>query len=365
VPPGAHREQDLAALDVDKLLAPASPDAPAGTDLSYDAAYMNLFSQAQGTPEQQVGETIVPATDPNWKDLREACVDILSRSKDLRVAVLAVVVAMKIDGFPGLDAGLRLLRGMIDKYWDTLYPQLDPSDNNDPLERVNILSAMAAPPETFGDPLKLQQRIREAPLSASSQLGRFSLHDITIAAGEASSDSSAPKADSSVIDASFDDTPLDMLQATADAIDSAIESAKQIEDTVEAKVGAAASADLAPLHKCLKDVRACLQRFLARRGVGDATEEGGQSPNGGAAGGGGGGSGPSLSGEVRSTHDVLLAIDRICQYYDRSEPSSPVPLLLKRARRLVSKNFLDIINDLSPSAIDQIRIISGTEEQQS
>src|SRR5439155_26871758 len=41
-------------------------------------------------------------------------------------------------------------------------------------------------------------------------------------------------------------------------------------------------------------------------------------------------------GEIRSPQDVVAALDRICFYYDRNEPSSPVPLLLQCARRLVS-----------------------------
>jgi type VI secretion system protein ImpA len=66
---------------------------------------------------------------------------------------------------------------------------------------------------------------------------------------------------------------------------------------------------------------------------------------------------------VRSTDDVLLAIDRICQYYERSEPSSPVPLLLRRARRLVCKSFLDIIDDLAPDSIGHIRTITGVKDE--
>lgn len=350
----------MPALDVDKLLKEVSPDSPAGEDLSYDGAYMALFNSAQGTPEQQVGETVVAATDPNWRELRDGCVDILARSKDLRVGVLSVVVALKMDGFPGLESGLSLLRGILEKYWDSLFPRLDPEDNNDPLERMNIVAALAAPPETFGDPLKFQKRIREAPLSSSAQLGRFGLHDIQAASGEAATSPDAPRVEMSVIEASFDDTPVEILQATSDAIERAIEHAKGIESFLDDKVGSAAP-DLSAFHACLKEVRTCLQRFLARRGIGDAAAEDGQSPNGQ---GGGGGGGPSLSGEVRSTNDVLLAIDRICLYYERCEPSSPVPLLLKRARRLVSKSFLDIINDLSPDAISQIRVISGSEPEQ-
>jgi type VI secretion system protein ImpA len=56
---------------------------------------------------------------------------------------------------------------------------------------------------------------------------------------------------------------------------------------------------------------------------------------------------------------VVAAIERICQYYERNEPSSPIPLLLKRAKRLVSKSFIDIVRDLSPDALAKLEVISG------
>jgi type VI secretion system protein ImpA len=58
---------------------------------------------------------------------------------------------------------------------------------------------------------------------------------------------------------------------------------------------------------------------------------------------------------------VIKALDKICQYYDRHEPSSPLPLLLKRAKRLASKNFLEIVQDLSPEALAQIQALGGVD----
>ena len=63
-----------------------------------------------------------------------------------------------------------------------------------------------------------------------------------------------------------------------------------------------------------------------------------------------------------SADDVRQMLDRLCEYYQRNEPSSPVPLLLRRARRLVGLGFADLMRDLSPDAIPQIEKISGTLE---
>ncbi|MBV8377938.1 MAG: hypothetical protein JO279_13160 [Verrucomicrobia bacterium] len=55
-------------------------------------------------------------------------------------------------------------------------------------------------------------------------------------------------------------------------------------------------------------------------------------------------------------------MQKICQYYERTEPSSPVPLVLKRAARLAEMDFMQIIQDLSPEAVSQIRAITGEKE---
>jgi type VI secretion system protein ImpA len=56
---------------------------------------------------------------------------------------------------------------------------------------------------------------------------------------------------------------------------------------------------------------------------------------------------------------VIQAIDRICEYYTANEPSSPVPLLLRRAQGLVAKSFYEILEDMIPDSVAQAQIIGG------
>ena len=67
----------------------------------------------------------------------------------------------------------------------------------------------------------------------------------------------------------------------------------------------------------------------------------------------------ALTGVVRNRDDVVLLLDKICGYYERHEPSSPLPLLLKRCRRLATLSFMDIVKDLAPSALQQVELIGG------
>lgn len=67
----------------------------------------------------------------------------------------------------------------------------------------------------------------------------------------------------------------------------------------------------------------------------------------------------ALGGVVRNRDDVVMLLDKICGYYERQEPSSPLPLLLKRCRRLATLSFMDIVKDLAPSALQQVELIGG------
>jgi type VI secretion system protein ImpA len=60
---------------------------------------------------------------------------------------------------------------------------------------------------------------------------------------------------------------------------------------------------------------------------------------------------------------VVRLLDWICEYYERHEPSSPLPLLLARCKRLVSASFLDIVRDVAPGAVSQVDILRGKDNQ--
>jgi hypothetical protein len=62
---------------------------------------------------------------------------------------------------------------------------------------------------------------------------------------------------------------------------------------------------------------------------------------------------------IANADDVVNCLDLICKYYAQAEPSSPVPILLQRARGLVRKSFFQVIDDLAPEAAAQLRSLAG------
>jgi len=69
-------------------------------------------------------------------------------------------------------------------------------------------------------------------------------------------------------------------------------------------------------------------------------------------------------GEIRSREDALRALDRVCDFLGRSEPTNPAPLLIRRAQRLMTMPFMDIIRELAPDATSRVESITGVAEGQ-
>ena len=242
-----------------------------------------------------------------------------------------------------------------------MFPLLDSDDNDDPTERLNALLPLNAAEQD--DPVKLGQHVIRIPLCRSRQMGSFSWRDVQIAKGERTIEESQTSAvpDMSVIDAAFKDTSADDLKGVYGAALEASDYLDKIEAVFSERASAGQTPDLGRLHKELEKIQQFLAGYLEEEvlpGAHDVTA--GAPPRTASV--------SSASDEIQSRSDVLHALDRICKYFDQHEPSSPIPLLLRRAQKLVSKNFLEIIQDVCPDAMRQIEVIGGsssTEQEDS
>jgi type VI secretion system protein ImpA len=335
-------------IDPDKFTTPLEDANPSGPNLEYDPDFQALERAQQGRPEQVIGDTVKPGEEPDWRDVRERAEGLLQRARDLRIAMALTFAQLRTDGFPGLAGGLAVLQGLLERQWDTVHPQLDAEDDNDPTSRVNSLLGLAAADG-------LLKALRETPVVQSKALGRFSLRDIRIASGKTAAPAALAEPPQQVqIDAAFLDADLGALQATAAAVAAALLHVGAIDRVLIDKVGARAP-ELKPLVLDLSELKHVLADKIGARGGAAAV---GESSAAGTAPGG-----AATSGEVGSREDVVRQIDRLCAYYRRHEPSSPVPLLLQRAKRLVSKDFLEIIRDLTPAGVAEAELIGGVEKK--
>lgn len=357
----------MSVLDLEKLLTELSDEAPCGEDLEYDSSFQELERSTQGKEEQQFGDTIVPAEEPDWKAVKKSAVEILGQTKDLRVGVHLARALLRLDGFPGFADALALLRGYIEKFWETVHPQLDPDDANDPTMRVNTFLTICHFDSEHGfESGTALRHILDAPIVQHRAIGSFSLHDLQIVDGTRPLPPDMDAApESGTIDAAFMEIEIEELQATADAVKAAVEHAAAIDTQLTELVGAAQAADLAELHKILREVDAALVDRLSRRGVNAEPEAGPEGEGGEASGTGGGDSGQamSFSGQLTTREEAVKMLDKVIDYFGRHEPSSPIPLLLHRAKRLVSKSFMEIMQDLAPDGLAQAMMMGGVKDE--
>ena len=333
---------------VDSLLEPISAEHPCGVDIGYDPQFIELDTFLQGRQETQ----FAAAEEPDWKTIMERCLELFQRSKDLRVALRLTLGLMKTEGLPGFRDGLLVIKGLIERYWDPVFPHLDPEDGNDPLERVNILSSLATPPGTFGDPLQFLARLRQAPLSDSPQLGRISMTDVDRSVSGAPAGGAAAIS-SSQVQGAFRSTPPEKLREIYDAIVGAQGAVKAIDELLTKTVGSSQAVAFDSLTSLLKELQKTVAPYAAPN---ESVEAPGAST---VAVGGAQAEGPGISGSVRSRQDVIRVLEQICDFYRRTEPSSPVPLILQRARRLVDMDFVQLLTDLAPESLSQINVIAG------
>ncbi len=326
---------------VDSWLQPLQGDGePCGKDLEYDNDFLALNQAALGKPETQFG----PGEPPDWADVREKSEALLVRTRDLRVAVLWVRASINVLGFAALSPGLRLLQGLLENFWDQLHPLLDP-DDADPYARGNALAILPQPEGLLGD-------LRQCFLFNLPGIGAIRFRSVLAALGHM-----APKPD----EASFSREQLGQM------IDSAIEQNSALRDlprmaladfrslslVLNERLGAAVAPDLGPLSDLVKILLALMPAADDAVVAADASSaDNSGSPQ----------ERPKAAlGSVSSRDEALRAIDMVCAYLDRTEPTNPAQLLLRRARRLINHNFLQLIKELAPEALNEAARVMGVD----
>ncbi|MGN2253714.1 type VI secretion system protein TssA [Frateuria sp. GZRe12] len=343
----------MTRYDPAAFLEPLDGDSPTGSDLEYDPDFMALERAAAPRAERAMGDSVKAAEEPDWDEVDSLATGLLQRSRDLRVATHLATAWMRTGGMSGWAAGLALIHGLLEEHWDGVHPQLDAEDDDDPTARVNAVSAIA-------NPLGLLTYFRNTPFVQSARLGRFSLRDLRIANGSIKIDAGGEALPSMTeIEACCLDCPEEELAGTLEALTRILDEAKAIDRIFNDRIGTAGP-DLKPLLTDSYELKKFVESQAARRnpamaGDGEGDAEGGEPSAAGARSG--------VPGRIETPQDVLRRIDEICDYYARCEPSSPVPLLLRRAQRLVGKNFLDLLKDLAPGGVSEMEVISGPSEE--
>jgi type VI secretion system protein ImpA len=323
------------------------PDAeePCGKDLEYDLEFLELMRVAEGKAETQFSA----AEPPNWRDVREQSEALMARTRDLRIAMLWLRAAVNLTGFSAAAPGLHLLHGLLTNFPDHVHPMPDPSDG-DEYARANVLATMPKSDGLLGD-------LRQCLLFKLRGTGEVRLRSFAVAAGQ--------------MPANADETPYtqgQVKQILASAVEQepdfrdlpgqVLAEIKALAAVMDQRFGAGTAAELKPLSALVKVLDDALPQAAptdSPDGTDDASAaDGATAPA----------RGPTAAlGSVRSREDALRAIDMVCDYLEHHEPTNPAQLLLRRARRIINHNFLQLIKELAPDALNEAARVMGIDPE--
>jgi len=331
---------------VEALLTPIGEASPCGDDLEYDADFTALTTSAQGKPEQQFGDTVIPAVEPEWRQVAEQSDALLRRSKDVRPAVLLLRASTRLQGLTGFVAGLELLTGLLDRFWEGIHPKLDADDDNDPTMRLNALAPL-------GDESMVLKDLYDAQVGLAPGVGAIRVRDIAVAnnalnavGGEATY---SPAQIQGGLEALHAERP-ELIQA-AISVPALVE---KLQALLVERTGRADVIDLAPL----RTIGRMLQRACSAA-IGAPEEAAAEGAEGDAAQAGGAPRPAAARGEIQSRQDALQTLDRVIRFLEQTEPGNPAPLLIDRAKKLIGVSFLEIMANLAPGALDTIETVTG------
>lgn len=342
------------AAQVDAWLEPLG-DPPCGEDLEYDNDFLELNKAAEGKPETQFS-TAEPA---DWSTVEDKAEELFGRTRDIRVAVLWGRARLHREGLSSLPHSLRLVRELLERYWDDAHPKPDP-DDGDPYARLNVIAQ-------FEDSALVVADVRQAVVFRSRSVGQLTVRDIEVALEKipAREDESpmSPSSIEQMLGAAIaeDDSLQTLGQRASDELEALL---SLLQDRVG--YGRAPSCDtlkemLSGLVRVTPQPRTedeggldDLDSLLGDLGGDDSGTVEASAPRRGGRGGG-------IGDSIDTREDAVKAIDLVCQYLERTEPASPAQLLLRRAQRLIDKNFLELVKELAPDALNEVAKIMGVD----
>jgi type VI secretion system protein ImpA len=320
-----------------ELQQPLSSDAPCGENLE-DSQLLASFDAFR-----LFGQSVPLSPAPVWRDLEAKSRAALQRSKDFRLLAHFSAAVLRTEGLPAFLGTLRVAAQWLDQYWTQVYPRVE----DDAILRKNALNS-------FADRMAIVDGVRRLPVVRHPQLGSFSLRDFEIATGQLSAPEGEEAPDADRMHAAFAASPAQELTNLQSAL-------QRIETKMREEGGSEAAPTFDPLVTQLVQLQRIVAQTLANHpGVTDtatpvedsaAADSSMQTPR------------SSALHAINSRQDAIRALDAVVAWFRQNEPSSPIPLFIERAKRLVAKDFLEVLADIAPDAVAQARSAGGLRDQ--
>ncbi|MEF9977155.1 MAG: type VI secretion system protein TssA [Thermomonas sp.] len=327
------------AIDVNELLAPIPGSDPAGSDASFSDQFDRIREARRADdPSLAQGAWQTELKVADWREAQSLAEEILLRtSKDLQAAVWLAEAAISRDGLEGARDSFSLLAGLLETYWEGLYPRADDGDLE---ERAGKLAWFA----TYGARALQALRLNDDPQAPLTLAGWIDSREVDNLGRQNAEAYQAALEEGRINGESYDSrmlaTPEAMLMERLVQVQAARDAFVRFSTTSDAKLGRDAP-NLAVIDDGLKKIQQVYAKVATAKGIGGvaavagedvAQADGGSAATAGSAGGSAGGVALDLGGgSLASKQAALRAVGEIAGFFRRTEPHSPVAYLLERA----------------------------------
>lgn len=334
---------------LDDLLTPIPGPNPAGENLKYAPVYDKIKEARRQDDDAPQGEWRRERKLADWPGTIKLITETLSKkTKDLQLAAWLTEAMLRRDGIAGLKAGLEAVRGLLETFWENVYPEIE---DGDPEMR-------ATPLQWIGD--KLEPALKDAPLTRNG-LGfhRYKEsravgyeadvvdNEVKAAARQAAIEEGKITAED--FDAAFDATPKVFYAQLLETCDGILTDLEELTGFCDEKFG-----DVAPgfgrLRGPVEEVRQTVHILLQKKrerepdvvappaDTEEATPGSDVTPDWSSSAAAAPAParapvGKTISGEPGSREDAVELVVSAARYIRREEPYSPVPYLMLRGLR--------------------------------
>lgn len=146
-------------IELEELLQPISEENPSGESLRYSGIYDEIAEARRADKDVPMGDWQYELKTADYRRVIELATDALTnKTKDLQIAAWLSESLTKQFGFAGLRDSLKLVAGLQENFWETLFPEIDEGDMEG---RANALEWLDR---------ETSMMIKRAPITAGENL---------------------------------------------------------------------------------------------------------------------------------------------------------------------------------------------------
>jgi type VI secretion system ImpA family protein len=323
------------ATSVEQLLRPVSEETPSGEDLAYDVERTEIEQVFERSVSSDTTGAASDEGETDWRRIISLIEAQSTRTKDVWLAVYLTRAGARAKDLDLVVTGAEFLAGLCEQFWDSVHPQMDEYG----------YQGRKGPCESLTRNGEFLNPLRRVPLLIHSRLGQFSGADF-----ERFRANSDAEEGYGLFRGVLSETPEETLQTAIGKIEAIKAAIKRADAVLTAEAQDDTGPNFTATYDTLDEMKRAVASFTSAPAPEAAAEDAGAGPASADTGGG-----PRIAGRVDSREDVVRALDAIGDYYRRREPTSPVPIVLQRAREWVNVDFLELLRDIAPDALDEAK----------